>query len=103
MKYYHIWTIGCQMNTADSRRLADELEKLGYACKFVGEGAAAVVPRWFVSESHRGRITFGNTLRDPIGAFCCREADELLPPPAQGVADQRSSSKPRAAAMRRGT
>ncbi len=30
MKYYHIWTIGCQMNTADSRRLADELEKLGY-------------------------------------------------------------------------
>ncbi len=28
--YYHIWTIGCQMNTADSRRLASALEKRGY-------------------------------------------------------------------------
>ena len=27
---YHIWTEGCQMNVADSRRLASMLEKLGY-------------------------------------------------------------------------
>ncbi len=27
---YHIWTIGCQMNVADSRRAAEELESLGY-------------------------------------------------------------------------
>jgi tRNA-2-methylthio-N6-dimethylallyladenosine synthase len=27
---YHIWTIGCQMNTADSRQLASALERLGY-------------------------------------------------------------------------
>jgi tRNA-2-methylthio-N6-dimethylallyladenosine synthase len=27
---YHIWTIGCQMNVADSRRVASTLEKLGY-------------------------------------------------------------------------
>lgn len=27
---YHIWTAGCQMNVADSQRLASELEKLGY-------------------------------------------------------------------------
>lgn len=27
---YHIWTIGCQMNVADSRRLAAALERLGY-------------------------------------------------------------------------
>src|SRR3972149_7924151 len=27
---YHIWTAGCQMNVADSRRVASELEKLGY-------------------------------------------------------------------------
>jgi len=27
---YHIWTEGCQMNVADSRRLASSLEKLGY-------------------------------------------------------------------------
>jgi len=30
MKRYHIWTIGCQMNRADSRQLADQLESLGY-------------------------------------------------------------------------
>ena len=27
---YHIWTEGCQMNVADSRRLASALEQLGY-------------------------------------------------------------------------
>ncbi|MCX7683053.1 MAG: tRNA (N6-isopentenyl adenosine(37)-C2)-methylthiotransferase MiaB [Anaerolineae bacterium] len=27
---YHLWTIGCQMNTADSQRLAAALEELGY-------------------------------------------------------------------------
>jgi len=27
---YHIWTIGCQMNTADSQRLGSSLESLGY-------------------------------------------------------------------------
>lgn len=27
---YYIWTIGCQMNTADSRRLASALERLGH-------------------------------------------------------------------------
>ena len=27
---YYLWTIGCQMNFADSRRAAEELEKLGF-------------------------------------------------------------------------
>lgn len=27
---YHVWTIGCQMNEADSRRLAQQLEFVGY-------------------------------------------------------------------------
>ena len=31
MKQYHIWTIGCQMNEADSGRVAAELDALGYA------------------------------------------------------------------------
>jgi tRNA A37 methylthiotransferase MiaB len=26
MKHYHIWTIGCQMNEADSGRVAAELD-----------------------------------------------------------------------------
>jgi len=30
MAYYHIWTIGCQMNRADSEQLSADLEKLGY-------------------------------------------------------------------------
>ncbi|UCC63441.1 MAG: tRNA (N6-isopentenyl adenosine(37)-C2)-methylthiotransferase MiaB [Anaerolineae bacterium] len=30
MKRYHIWTIGCQMNRADSRQVAEQLEALGY-------------------------------------------------------------------------
>jgi len=30
MASYHIWTIGCQMNKADSDRLATSLERLGY-------------------------------------------------------------------------
>lgn len=30
MKLYHIWTIGCQMNEADSGRVAAELDALGY-------------------------------------------------------------------------
>jgi tRNA-2-methylthio-N6-dimethylallyladenosine synthase len=27
---YHVWTIGCQMNVADSQRTASALERLGY-------------------------------------------------------------------------
>ena len=30
MMKYHIWTSGCQMNVADSQRVASELEKIGY-------------------------------------------------------------------------
>lgn len=31
LKKYNIWTIGCQMNEADSRHLGSQLEALGYA------------------------------------------------------------------------
>ena len=30
MKYYHIITYGCQMNVADSERMAHQLEEVGY-------------------------------------------------------------------------
>lgn len=36
---YHIWTLGCQMNLADSQRLASEMEKLGYAAAEDAEAA----------------------------------------------------------------
>ncbi|MFN0074065.1 MAG: tRNA (N6-isopentenyl adenosine(37)-C2)-methylthiotransferase MiaB [Chloroflexota bacterium] len=31
MPNYHVWTIGCQMNTSDARNVSDELEQLGYS------------------------------------------------------------------------
>lgn len=42
-KQYHLWTIGCQMNEADSRRLAAELESMGYSPTTVAEDADLVV------------------------------------------------------------
>jgi tRNA-2-methylthio-N6-dimethylallyladenosine synthase len=39
---FHIWTIGCQMNVADSRRLAESLEKYGLSAAD-GPHAADVV------------------------------------------------------------
>ena len=40
---YHIWTLGCQMNTADSQRLASELEKIGYHAAENPEAADVLV------------------------------------------------------------
>src|SRR5258706_6221890 len=43
MPSYHIWTLGCQMNVADSQRLASELEKLGYRAAQDPESADVLV------------------------------------------------------------
>ena len=40
---YHIWTVGCQMNTADSQRLGSELERRGYRWAERPEDADVVV------------------------------------------------------------
>ena len=40
---YHIWTLGCQMNVADSQLLASELEKLGHRSASVGDDADIMV------------------------------------------------------------
>ncbi len=40
---YHLWTIGCAMNVADSRRLASALERLGYEPTPRAEEADVVV------------------------------------------------------------
>ena len=40
---YHIWTIGCQMNVADSQRVAAGLERLGYAPTGRAEDADVIV------------------------------------------------------------
>jgi tRNA-2-methylthio-N6-dimethylallyladenosine synthase len=43
MKRYHIWTIGCQMNEADSGRVAAELDGLGYTPTKEPEDADVIV------------------------------------------------------------
>jgi tRNA-2-methylthio-N6-dimethylallyladenosine synthase len=40
---YHIWTIGCQMNEADSRRLAQQLEFVGYSPSDSADTADVIV------------------------------------------------------------
>jgi tRNA-2-methylthio-N6-dimethylallyladenosine synthase len=40
---YHIWTEGCQMNVADSQRVASALERLGYSGTPVAEEADVIV------------------------------------------------------------
>src|SRR3972149_5313009 len=40
---YHIWTSGCQMNVADSQRVASALERLGYRATPAAEQADVIV------------------------------------------------------------
>jgi tRNA-2-methylthio-N6-dimethylallyladenosine synthase len=40
---YHIWTAGCQMNVAESQRVASALEKLGYQATSRAETADVIV------------------------------------------------------------
>jgi tRNA-2-methylthio-N6-dimethylallyladenosine synthase len=40
---YHIWTAGCQMNVADSQRVASALEHLGYRATLRAEDADLIV------------------------------------------------------------
>jgi tRNA-2-methylthio-N6-dimethylallyladenosine synthase len=40
---YHIWTLGCQMNTADSQLLASELERMGHRAAVNPEDADILV------------------------------------------------------------
>jgi tRNA-2-methylthio-N6-dimethylallyladenosine synthase len=40
---FHVWTIGCQMNVADSRRLTESLEKYGLTAAETPAGADVVV------------------------------------------------------------
>ncbi len=43
MSYYYIWTIGCQMNKAESERLGSFLEKLGYQPALVADEADLIL------------------------------------------------------------
>ena len=43
MPNYHIWTIGCQMNKAESERLSSFLEQIGYQSTAAVEEANLIV------------------------------------------------------------
>jgi len=43
MPQYYIWTIGCQMNKAESERLGSNLEQLGYQATATAEEADCIV------------------------------------------------------------
>jgi len=55
---YYVWTIGCQMNIADSQRLGSELERLGYQHTHqVGEADVVVLNTCVVRQSAEDRAT----------------------------------------------
>jgi len=57
MAKYHIWTIGCQMNKAESERLASRFEELGYeATKTVEDADLIVVNSCVVRQSAENRV-----------------------------------------------
>ncbi|OGO20656.1 MAG: tRNA (N6-isopentenyl adenosine(37)-C2)-methylthiotransferase MiaB [Chloroflexi bacterium RBG_16_50_9] len=58
MPSYHVWTIGCQMNRAESERLSSCFEELGYRAAATATGADLVVLNsCVVRQSAENRIT----------------------------------------------
>ena len=63
MTTYHIWTIGCQMNKAESERLAARFEELGYtAARQISEADLIVLNSCVVRRSAEDRVV--NKLHD---------------------------------------
>jgi tRNA-2-methylthio-N6-dimethylallyladenosine synthase len=63
MTTYHIWTIGCQMNKAESERIAARLEELGHtAAKHISEADIIILNSCVVRGSAEDRVT--NKLHD---------------------------------------
>ncbi len=56
MPKYHIWTIGCQMNKAESERLGSHFEKLGYQAASANEADLALLNSCVVRQSAEDRV-----------------------------------------------
>ncbi|MBI2756248.1 MAG: MiaB/RimO family radical SAM methylthiotransferase [Chloroflexi bacterium] len=57
MSTFHIWSIGCQMNTADSRRISESLEKYGLtAADSLGRADVAVLYSCVVRQGAEDRV-----------------------------------------------
>src|SRR3989304_3254841 len=66
---YHIWTEGCQMNVADSQRVASALERLGYHVSAQIEDAEVIVlntcvVRQSAEDKAMGRVTSLKPLKE---------------------------------------
>lgn len=78
---YHIWTLGCQMNLADSQLLASELEKLGHSAASDGNDADIMivntcVVRQSAEDKGLGRLQLLSKIKDAqpdkvIGVMGC--------------------------------
>ncbi len=67
MQTYHIWTIGCQMNTADSERLGSALQQLGLAPAVRPADADVVVLNsCVVRQSAEDKVTGALNLTQPL-------------------------------------
>ena len=54
---YHVWSIGCQMNTADARRMSDELEQYGgERCERIDEADIVVLYSCVVREAAQIKV-----------------------------------------------
>ena len=66
-KRYHIWTIGCQMNHADSRQLSEQLETLGYRpTRDVKQADVIVLNTCVVRQSAEDKATGRITALKPL-------------------------------------
>ena len=66
---YHIWTAGCQMNVADSQRVASALERMGYRATPQAEAADVIVlntcvVRQSAEDKAAGRLTSLKPLKE---------------------------------------
>ena len=67
MQTYHIWTIGCQMNTADSERLGSALEQLGLiATTRPNDADVVVLNSCVVRQSAEDKVTGTLNLTQPL-------------------------------------
>ncbi len=76
MNSYHIWTIGCQMNKADSERLASALEQLGlHETQAPGDADVVVLNSCVVRQSAEDKVVSTLGSLKPLKA---RNPDRVL-------------------------
>ncbi len=67
METYHIWTIGCQMNTADSERLGSALEQMGLTpAQRPADADVVVLNSCVVRQSAEDKVTGTLHLTQPL-------------------------------------